>query len=111
MKMYCHHCGEILPCGNDCKFCPNCGKDLRLTRNEKNKQFSAPLSASSESSKRRACDSFADFKSKETEERVLYFPDGKGKGKRVRTSTSPKEVVINIGIMKHDPYTSSITPV
>ena len=111
MNMYCPHCGKILPGGNDCKFCPNCGKDLRLTRDERNKQFSAPVSASSESSKRRACDSFADFKSKKTEERALYFRDGKGKGKRVRTSSSPKEVVINIGIMKHDPYTSSITPV
>ena len=82
-----------------------------MTWDQRNKQFSAPVSASSESSKRRACDSFADFKSKKTEERALYFCDGKGKGKRVRTSSSPKEVVINIGIMKHDPYTSSITPV
>ena len=82
-----------------------------MTRDERNKQFSAPVSASSESSKRRACDSFADFKSKKTEERALYFRDGKGKGKRVRTSSSPKEVVINIGIMRHDPYPSNINPV
>ena len=84
---------------------------MRLTRDERNKQFSTPVSASSEWSKRRGSDSFADFKSKKTEERALYFRDGKGKGKRVRTSSSPKEVVINIGIMKDDPYTSSITPV
>ena len=81
-----------------------------MTRDERNKLFSASVSASWESSKRRAWDSFADFKSKKAEERALYFRDSKGKGKRVRTSSSPKEVVINIGIVKHDPYTLSITP-
>ena len=106
MNTYCPHCGEILPRGNDCKFCPNCGKDLRLSRDERNKQFSALVSASSDSLKCRACDSFADFKSKKTEERALYFHDGKGKGKRVRTLSLPTEVV-----MKHHPYTSSIMPV
>ena len=78
-------------------------KRFEIEKGQRNKQFSAPVSASTQSSKRRACDSFADFKSKKTEERALNLRDGKGKGKRGRTSSSAKEVVINIGIMKHDP--------
>lgn len=95
----------MLLSAGECQFCPKCGKELVT------KKDGTRTSSSSESTpKRRACDSFASFKSKKSEERASRFRDVKGKANRGSTETPQKDIIINVGIMKYDLDNGSFTP-